>query len=300
MRTQAVQVVFVLAFGGVAWPARCTTSLDSQGLKEYERYVTRSEQAMAARFGKGELAWVSDSARREMMAELNAGRQVRSNISEAAVNQRTADLNATVIDWIGAVRIRSARIPDLVAVLQDYSRYPSIYRPMIYESRSQPLAGSLPIAYDVTFGLQNTYRAASLFPQHYSFQVKSRSEYSGDGLQPGSMLLVHSRSSEIRESDSGVPGRIDFLEPYHDHGILWALNYYWRAIQKGPDLYVEFEAITLARSIQDFHCKIGVFSVPKMLVSGAVDSIPSDSLDLMLAATKEECERAAAGRPARR
>ncbi len=196
------------------------------------------------------------------------------------MNRRAADLNATVIDWVGAIRIRSSRIQDLVAVLQDYGHYASIYRPMIYDCWFQHIPGTKPVAYDVTFGLQNTFRAASVSPQHYSFEVKSRTEYSDDGQPAGSMLMDHSRSNEIRESDSGEPGRSDFLEPYHDHGILWALNTYWRARQSGPDLYVEFEAITLARSIEDFQCKIGLFPVPKLVVSGVMDSIPSESLEL--------------------
>ena len=246
MRIPAALVIFALVFGGVGRSARCVTVLDSPGLREYEGYVARSEKAMPARFASGDLAWIPDSARSQAIADLNAGRQVRWNVSDAAVNQRAADLNATVIDWIGAIRIRGVRIPDLLAVLQDYARYPSIYGPMIYDCRSQPIAGSVPASYDVTFGLQNTYHAASLFPQHYAFQVKSRTDYSGDSGAAGAMLLVHQRSSEIRESDSGVPGRADFLEPFHDHGILWALNTYWRARQSGPDLYVEFEAITLA------------------------------------------------------
>ncbi len=299
MRIPAALVVVALTLGDVAWPAQCTTLLNAQGMREYESYVARAEQSMPGRFEKGELEWLPDSAKRQGMVELNADRQVRVNISDAAVNQRASGLNATVIDWIGAIRIRSTGIHDLAALLKDYSRYASIYQPMIYDSRSQPVAGSTPTAFDVIFGLQNTYRAASIFPQHYAFQVKSRTEYSGDGPQPGAMLLVHSRSSEIRESNSGIPGRVDLLEPYHDHGILWALNYYWRARQSGPDLYVEFETITLARSIQDFQCKIGIFPVPKGLASGAMDSIPSESVDLMLAATKAECEREASRRPAK-
>jgi hypothetical protein len=268
-------------------------------LTEYEDYVARSERTMPARFEGGDLAWIPSSSRPEAMVDLNAGRPVRRNISDATVNQRAADRNATVIDWIGAVRIRGARIQDLLAVLQDYSRYPSIYKPMIYETRFRPIAGSGLGSFDVTFGLQNTYRAASLFPQHYAFQVRARTDYSSDSQLGGGVLLVHQRSTEIRESDSGVPGRTDFLEPYHDHGILWALNTYWRARESGSDLYVEFEAITLARSIQDFSCKIGLFPVPKILVSGVMDSIPSESLDLMLAATKAECEREASRKPSR-
>ena len=122
---------------------------------------------------------------------------------------------------------------------------------------------------------------------HAEIFVGLAGEVGGDGR----MLLVHSRSSEIRESDSGVPGRADFLETHHDHGIMWAVNTYWRARQSGPDLYVEFEAITLARSVQGFQCKIGIIPVPKMVIAGVMDSIPSESLEVMLRATKAECER---------
>jgi hypothetical protein len=299
MRITGALLVLTLACGGVAWSARCITILNTQGLQEYESYVTSAERAMSGRFEKGDLAWIPDSGRQQAMADLNAGRQVRWNLSEAGVNRRAADLNATVIDWVGAIRIRGSRIQDLVAVLQDYGHYASIYRPMIYDCRSKPIPDAKPAAYDVTFGLQNTFHAASVFPQHYSFEVKSRTEYSGDGQPAGSMLMVHSRSNEIRESDSGVPGRSDFLEPYHDHGILWALNTYWRARQSGPDLYVEFEAISLARSIEDFRCKIGLIPVPKVVVSGVMDSLPNESVEIMLGATKVECERAASQRLAR-
>jgi len=94
-----------------------------------------------------------------------------------------------------------------------------------------------------------------------------------------------------------VPGRSDFLEPYHDHGIMWALNAYWRARQRGTDLYLEFETITLARSVQTFACKIGFVPVPKSIVSAAMDSLPAESVTVILEGTRAECERRAS-RPA--
>jgi hypothetical protein len=54
---------------------------------------------------------------------------------------------------------------------------------------------------------------------------------------------------------------------------------------------VEFEAITLARSLRDFSCRIGLLPIPKSMVSRVMDSLPVESLDLMLTATKTECER---------
>jgi hypothetical protein len=166
---------------------------------------------------------------------------------------------------------------------------------MIFECRAKQSAASM---YDVTLGLHNKFRFASLFPQHYSFRVKARMDYS-DGARTGAPeLLAHLRSDEIRESDSGVPGRTDFLEPYHDHGIMWALNSWWRARQQGPDLYLEFETVTLARSAQEFACKLGIIPVPRSIVSGAMDSIPAESLETVLAGTKVECERRRSGLPA--
>jgi hypothetical protein len=135
-----------------------------------------------------------------------------------------------------------------------------------------------------------------VFPQHYAFEVKARTEYRDDSSRAEPVLTVHSRADEIRESDSGVPGRSDFLEPFHDHGILWGLNTYWRARQEGRDLYVEFEAITLARSIEEFMCKIGIFPIPKYMVARVIDTLPGESLDVMLAGTKAECERRSARR----
>jgi hypothetical protein len=107
---------------------------------------------------------------------------------------------------------------------------------------------------------------------------------------------VHSRSDQIRESDSGVPGRNDLLAPNQDHGIMWALNTYWRARPEGSDLYVEFEFVTLARSVQEFMCRIGIIPVPKAAIARVIDTLPPESLELMLTATKAECERRSSGR----
>lgn len=285
-------------FGSLCWGARCTTVLDFAALREYEDYVATAEPAMAARFEAGELSWVPDSARREASAQLAAGKLVRWNISDPALNRRIASQNGTIIDWVGAVRIRRTNLADLRAVLEDYGRYADVYRPMIFECHAAQTAAT---AYDATIGLNNKFRFASVFPQHYSFRVKARISYSIGGQRsvPASELLVHLRSNEIRESDSGEPGRLDFLEPYHDHGIMWALNSWWRIRQQGPDLYFEFESITLARSAQQFACKLGIIPVPRSIVSSAMDSIPAESLETVLVGTRAECARRASGLGAR-
>jgi hypothetical protein len=291
MKPLSALIVLALVSGNACWAARCMTVFNFRVLREYETYVASAERDMLSRFAGSELSWVPEYARKEAAAEMEAGKPVRRNISEASTNQRVSEWNGTVVHWVGAARIQRTTLEDFRAVLEDYGHYSTVYRPLIYDCRAQRIEGPAGSAYDVTFGFQNAYRAASVFPQHYSFEVKSRTDYSDGGSVADPVLVVHSRSDEIRESDSGVPGRNDLLEPYHDHGILWALNTYWRARQKGPDLYVEFEAITLARSIQDFRCRIGIIPIPKAIVSRVMDSLPGESVELMLAATKAECER---------
>ena len=298
MRSLFIWTALASGFGTACWAARCTTAMDDGALREYQSYVAGVEPAMRSRFSGGELSWVPDYARKDAASEMAKGKAVRWNLTQPDVNRRMSEWNGAVVHWIGAIRIRGVGLEELKAVLQDYGRYSSIYRPMIYKWEARRRETSADAAYDVTFGLQNTYRAASVFPQHYSFEVRGRTEYSEQGSGAETALLVHLNSKEIRESDSGVPGRDDFLELHHDHGILWALNTYWRARRKGADLYSEFESITLARSVEDFVCRIGILPVPKAIVQSVMTSIPSESLELMLAATKAESERSASRRPA--
>ncbi|MEQ1886300.1 MAG: hypothetical protein ABL967_14640 [Bryobacteraceae bacterium] len=296
MKLTASVLVLLLSTGNAGWAARCTTALNPRVLDEYESYVQKSEQVMAERFTKGYASTAGDDRSRLLM-DLQGGSAVRWSVTEPSVNQKLAPVNGTVLDWVGAVRIHNATVADLKSVLEDYGNCGAIYQPLLYNCRAKKIEGSA--AYDLTFGMQNVYRAATIFPQHYAFEVKARAEYLDENSRPELALRVHSRAYEIRESDSGVPGRNDLLDPHHDHGVLWGLNTYWRVKADGPDLYVEFEAITLHRSVQEFMCKIGLIPVPKYVISRVMEALPGESIDIMLAGTKAETERRGARRNSR-
>jgi len=296
MKLIPLLIAMALGSASLSWAARCTTVLDPGALREYETYVAAAESAMAARFETGELSWMPDSARIGATAQLASGKLVRWNISDPGLNRRIAGRNGTIINWVGAIRIRRTNLADLKVVLEDYGLYASIYRPMIFECQAKRTSAS---TYNATLGLQNKFRFASVFPQQYSFRMKARIDYSEGNHKAAPALLVHLHSDEIRESDSGVPGKSDYLEPYHDHGIMWALNSWWRAREQGPDLYFEFETITLARSVQEFACKLGIIPVPKSIIAKVMDALPAESLESVLAGTKAECERRAVERAGR-
>jgi hypothetical protein len=281
-------VLLTCGISGACWAAHCTTVASPGILREYDNYVAAAEQSMERRFDSGELAWEPSQISKQAAARLASGLMIRGNLSDAALNQRIAGQNGTVIDWIGAIRIHGVSVADVKSVLEDYDSYVRIYQPMIFECKAVRDGADPHAAYDVTLGLHNEFRLAALFPQRYAFRAKTRIDYSS-----GSALRVHLGASEIRESDSGVPGRTDFMEPQHDHGIMWALNAYWRASQQGKDVYLEFETITLARSVQEFVCKIGFVPVPKSIVSAAMDFLPPDCITVIVEGTRTECERRA-------
>ncbi len=283
MRRGAALALLLAAIAAPAFGARCTTVLDPRVLEHYAAYLRKAEQAMGGRFDAGELAWLPAASLAEGRATLAAGKIVRSNISDALLNQRLAAINGTVIHWIGGVLIRDRSLRDLQRVLEDYGRWGEFYRPVVVSSRAQP-------DQVLTLGLHSTFRFASILPQQYAFRVQGRIEGPSVASAPEPVLRMHLSATEIRESDSGVPGRDDLLEPGHDHGILWALNSYWRARRQGSGVYLEFESITLARSVQMFACKIGFIPVPRSAISSAMDSIPAESVKAILEGTRAECQ----------
>jgi hypothetical protein len=265
-------------------------------LRDYEQYVVAAEQRMTARFEAGSPSWVPAAYSTEAGAKLASGHSFKSNISDQEFNSRIATRNGTVIHWIGAIHIPGARLEDLASVLADYDQFTRVYRPMIYECHTV-LRASDPAGFDeIVLGLRSTFRFASVFPQHYAFRAQARIRRSDLIFRGTRALRIHLTAGEIRESDSGVPGRDDFLEPYRDHGIMWALNSYWHGREEMSGVYLEFETITLARSVQAFSCKIGFLAVPRSAVSTAMDVLPAESITTILEGTKAECARRTAGR----
>jgi hypothetical protein len=285
-------LILVWIAAGVCCAARCTTVADPAVLRAYEAYVAAAEAGMQARFDAGELSWAA--ARSSKARKLASGGWVRQNLSDESFNRRIADRNGAVIHWIGAIRIPDITVAELKSVLADYKNWALFYRPMIFESRVDHARHGSASLGELTLGLRSLFRFASLFPQHYAFQAQANIDVEdrSDGDSPA--LRVHLRATGIRESDSGVPGRNDLLPPYQDHGIMWGLNAYWRARRLGSNIYMEFETITLARSVQAFVCKIGVVPIPKSVIASAMDSLPAESVTVILEGTKAECMRRAA------
>jgi hypothetical protein len=162
-------VVIAAGLSRVSVAARCTTVMDPQAMRAYERYVATAAQMMPARFAARELAWIPELARHDVEAKFRAGKLVRWNLSDAKVNRGLAAHNGTILHWIGAIRIAGAQVAELRSVLDDYASYSRIYHPMVFASRATRLAAEGETRYDIALHLHQEFRFASLFPQHYAF-----------------------------------------------------------------------------------------------------------------------------------
>ena len=285
------QAVVILSVASVCWAARCTTVLNSQLLDEYAAYVASVEPAAERQFRGGELLFVPPLEREAAATRLDAGEAIEYNRDPVEVNDRLVEMNGSIFHYTGAIRIQDTTIEQLAAVLVDYAHCASIYGPLVYECETTPAHAAPPGSYKATHGYHYVYRFVRAL--HFSFRAESRIDHVISGSGADRLLRVHQAASEVRESISGEERSDDLFEPGRDRGILWDFDTYWRARAVGHDLYVEYDVITLGRSVRTFSCKIGFIPVPRAIIARVAERLPSETLKLMLTATKRECERRA-------
>jgi hypothetical protein len=251
-----------LLAAGAAFGAFCTTDFDPNPARaEFEKWAERRIPNIA---GAGKPAWAQS-------ADLEIGKPF---IQEVPVTDPVPP-HCAIIRYRGAIKIRNRTIATLKSVLQDYKAYPRIYGDAI--PRVEQVSGSDP-RFETTMVLHEVHMLNS-----FAFTVRAVSEFrESDGA-----LVVRSTAVEIRESNSGNPKKNDPLPFGKDHGILWGLDTVWRARQVGPDVYAEYEAATLARSLDEFQC----FLVGQFVIKREVPKSAEDSIRRSLVMTRDECER---------
>jgi putative flippase GtrA len=206
-------IVFFLICSRLMNGAVITTTLQSQTVAAWEKYIAAFEKAPA----RGPLLVKGD---KPTLIDLN----VNGDVPDGFIHH-----------WIGAELIPNATVSTVERVLRDYDHYPQTYAPDLKLAEAKKTG---PRSYDVRL---ITERAEGLL--HFAFDMHSRVEY----RQAGGDLLIESRSYLIRESDSGHAPYTDLMPEGSDHGILWRLNSYWRLRQVGTSVYAECQAVSLSR-----------------------------------------------------
>jgi len=168
-------------------------------------------------------------------------------------------------DWVGVVFVPGATVTQVVGMVRDYDHLVRYYSPDVVRSRLVSDHGDdlhvfmrLRREKIVTVVLDTEYDV------HYG-RVDAAHQYST------------SRSTRVAEiEDAGGPHEHALAEG-RDHGYMWRLNTYWAFEQAEDGVFVQCEAISLTRDIP-----IGL----GWLIGPFVNSIPRESLQFMLSATR--------------
>ncbi len=247
---------------------------------------------------------VPEEQRAEALRILDRNQPYVWNLHEKSPNGALPVFKGIIVDWIGAVRIPGASLETLAGVLQQFDAYKKWYKPYIYDCYARPVAGPGVKNFEVTSILHDVVeKPAPLVPdQHFSFEIQADPNYFFPVGAEGRTLVVRTHATSIREANSGHPEHADsrlkndLLPPAHGQGVLWKSDTWWRAIETGPDLYAEYESLSLARSLEavEFFSLCSVLRLPG-LKDKALESMtarPRKTVTAIIAGTKLACASA--------
>jgi hypothetical protein len=152
-------------------------------------------------------------------------------------------------DWKAAIVAPGASVEQVLAVLQDYSAYKSIYAPEVTESRILSHDGA-------------RWHVSLRLVKKKVLTVTLNSEYEAEYRSLGNgRWAVRSHSIRLTEVNGGKE-----LPPGTGHGFLWRMNSYWLIEPRPNGVYIECRSISLSRAIPaalDFIIRPMITSVPR-------------------------------------
>jgi hypothetical protein len=239
----------------------------------FERYVKLVEARNEGELKRGTaLLWIDELSadqRAEAYAGLKRG-EVRMQKLEILENGKPIACPGGMIHhWTGVVFIPSAKVADVLDVLEDYNRHSVYYAPDVERSKIESREG-------------DHFRVFLRFRRHKVITVVLNTEhevqYFHDG--PG---RAHSRSSAVRIAEVENAGKSEEREktPGEDGGFLWRMETWWRMEERDGGVYVQSEVASLTRDIPT-----GLGWLIKPFVTG----IPKETLTFTLEATREAVE----------
>jgi putative flippase GtrA len=249
--------------------------LRPEAVLAFERYAHLTE-ARLDREARGEspFLWLDSldaGERRDTSTRLGRGEVVVSRLETRDGDKRIRFPGSLCHHWLGAMFIPHARLPQVVATMQGYDDYHTLYRPAVRRSTMLSRA-------------EDRFRVyLQLFQKRIvSVVLNTESEVTYTTLSPR-RLQVRSNSTRIAEVEH--PGASDEREKPigRDNGFLWRFNNYCSLEESDagvpgvPGVTVQCETLSLSRDVP-----IGL----GWLIDPFVSGVPRDSLEFTLRALR--------------
>jgi hypothetical protein len=182
---------------------------------------------------------------------------------------------ALLHDWRGTTFVPGAKTADFDRLMRDFNAYPQHYSPQVLRAKVLAQQGD---HYQVMMRVRQKHILTVVMDTEYDVTF-FRDDFGKTGAQHEYSL---SRSTKIAEIDSPGTAKERALSPKEQHGFLWRMNTYWSCEEQDGGLTIQIESVTLTRSIPTgLGWAIGPF----------IESIPSESLEFTLRATRDALRR---------
>lgn len=173
---------------------------------------------------------------------------------------------AMLHDWRGSAFVPGATAAEFERLMRDFDSYPRVYAPQVLAARVLGHEGD---AYQVTMRVRQKHVLTVVLDTTYEVRF---------GRLDQRHVFSLARSTHVAEIADAGTGHEHALSATDEHGFLWRLNTYWSAEERDGGLYIQIESVSLTRSIPTgLGWVIGPF----------VESVPRDSLEFTLRATRE-------------
>lgn len=264
--TSSKTALGILFLAGSTFGALRAADLQPATLEAWERYVHTADSAMQSRVENGRtFLWTDEAPGRSVRL-----RQGQVPVAPVAPRGVQPVPNGVIHDWVGAVFIPGATVDGLLAVLHDYDRYPSFYKPVVAASRTLACTGA-----DQRFSMIWQHRIlfvnAAIEGQYEArdFFIDGRRGYSFAG------------STEVQEIENYGKTDERVLPPGQGNGFIWRLHSIARYEERDGGVYFELEALALTRDIP---------ASLRWLVAPLVNHLSINSLTTTLRQTRDAVE----------
>lgn len=169
-------------------------------------------------------------------------------------------------DWSGAIFIPGAKIEDVLTVIRDYNRYPTIYTPVIVRANRLDSA-------------ENDDRFSMLVMQKVLFvNAAVKGEYETQYYQVGAKRWYSiSKSTRLQSVENYGQASMRELPPDVGPGYVWRLASFTRFEESDGGVYIELEALGLSRDVP---------MMVRWLVDPIVEHLPRNSICATLEETR--------------
>jgi hypothetical protein len=245
--------------------------LKDKTARDFDRYVRETERRLDAR----DLPFLyvdglAADKKAEALAALRKGESVIAKLETTEGKRKIEIDDGLVHHWVGVVFVPGKTVSQAVALLQDYDRHQSIYKPNVARSKTLSRDGD---RFKVFLRFHMEKGVTAVVDSDHD------AVFTRDASDRASSRIRSTRIQEVEEPDTPKEGKKPVGK---DRGFLWRLNSYWRFLERDGGIYVQCESLTLTRGIP---WGFGA------LVKPFVTAIPEETLKFTLTRTRDELNR---------